>query len=327
MGAVDVDEAAEQLYALAPAEFTARRTALAAQTRRDGRADVAKEISELRRPTASAGLINQLFRAESADLSSEVAGSAGRPSELAGELAEQLRALGVELREAQAELDGARMRELTRQRQQLIAALVGRAGELAAENGQKVSGAVERELEETFAAAVADEQACLAVTSGRLTRALVYAGLGEVDVSAATATPLTRKPPPKPRPAQPTTDQTTVGQAPTDLAERRRAAELAKLTEATETLSTAQTSLAEAEAELTARTEAQQTAQAHEAKLSNRLDELQREILQTRHELDAAARATANADRDQRRQERQVEEARKATRLAQQARDRLAPND
>jgi hypothetical protein len=309
MGAVDVDQAAEQLYALAPAEFTARRTALAAQTRKDGRPDVAKEISELRRPTASAGLINQLFRAESAGT----------------ELAEQLRALGVELREAQAELDGARMRELTRERQQLIATLVSRAGELAAENGQKVSGAVERELEETFAAAVADEQACLAVTSGRLTRALVYAGLGQVDVSAATATPLTRKPPKPARPAA--TDQTTAGQAPTDLAERRRTAELAKRAEATETLSAAQTSLSEAEAELAARTTAQQAAQAHEAKLSSRLDELQREILQTRHELDAAGRATANADRDQRRQERQVEEARKAERLAQQAWDRLTPND
>ena len=40
-------------------------------------------------------------------------------------------------------------------------------------------------------AAVADPAAAQAVASGRLTKTLAYAGFGEVDLTAATATPLT----------------------------------------------------------------------------------------------------------------------------------------
>ena len=64
---MDVEQAADQLYALAPADFTARRAELAAEARQAGLSGVAKEIAELRRPTVSAGLINRLTRAEPDD--------------------------------------------------------------------------------------------------------------------------------------------------------------------------------------------------------------------------------------------------------------------
>ncbi len=311
---VDVDDAADELYGLAPAEFTARRTALVARAKGDGDAALAKEISQLQRPTVSAALINHLVRA-----GETTQGAGGREGSIDG-----LLDLGHRLREAQAELDGARMRELTRERQGLVAELVRRVIALAASDDQKVSGTVQRELEETFGAAIADEQAGLAVTSGRLTRALAYAGLGEVDVTAATATPLTRMPrrPTAPK-AAPRSDRPA--DPPADLGERRRAAEAAKLEAATTAVTEARAALAAAEDDLVTGAAVLETATAHEADLSARLEQVQREIVQLRHELDAAGRSVANADRDHRRHERAVHQATKAAQQAEQALDRLDP--
>ncbi|GLY19403.1 hypothetical protein Kisp01_64170 [Kineosporia sp. NBRC 101677] len=169
-----LEEAAAELYAVEPGRFTAERTRLTKEARQAKDTEAAKAIGELRRPTTSAWLLNQLVRGEQG----------------AGEEIDRLEQLGHELREAQAALDAQLMRELTKERHQLVAALVQRAEEIAEQAGQKVSAAVRRELEDTLGAAVADEQASLAVTSGRLTRALTYAGFGEVDVTEATATPL-----------------------------------------------------------------------------------------------------------------------------------------
>jgi hypothetical protein len=177
MDVQDLDDAATELYALTPADFTARRAELVAQARVGGLKDLAKAVSELRRPTVSAWLVNQLAR-----------GAAGAEEEI-----HELETLGADLREAQAQLDAPRMKECAKRRHELVAALLRRADTVGDEEGQKVSAGARRELEETFGAAIADEQAGLAVTSGRLTRALVYAGFGDVDVSEATATPVTKQ--------------------------------------------------------------------------------------------------------------------------------------
>ena len=169
-----LDEAAAELYAVEPGRFTAERTRLGGEARAAGETDTAKAIGELRRPTTSAWLINQLVRGEQG----------------AADEVERLEELGRDLRGAQAALDAPRMRELTKERHQLVGALVRRADDVASDAGQKVSPAVRRELEDTLGAAVADDQASLAVMSGRLTRALTYAGFGEVDITEATATPL-----------------------------------------------------------------------------------------------------------------------------------------
>jgi hypothetical protein len=329
MGSVDLENATNELYALTPAEFTARRTALVAQAREAKLPDVAKALSELRRPTVAAWLLNQLAR-----------GGQG-----AGDEIEEIEALGTQLREAQAQLDGRRMKELTRRRHELIAALVRRAGAVAAGAGdQKVSASVQRELEETLGAAVADEQASLAVTSGRLTRALVYAGLGEVDVSAATATPIGSARRVRPASARAGTGQAgsdrsgsgqaepgragsgraESGQAAADRAQEAAAAERRRAVEAAEQ---AAAEFASAEDELAASAQRRDQNRAQEAELSSRLEELQREILQARHELDAVSRKVAAADREYLRQERQTRDARKAAQRAEQALARLEPEN
>jgi hypothetical protein len=302
---VDLDEAADELYALAPSDFTARRSGLAAQARRDGAADVAKQIAELRKPTTSAGLVNRLIR--------------GGPED--GDDVGRLEDLGTRLREAQARLDGTQMRELTRSRHEIVAALVRRAGDLVAGDGQKLSASVQRELEETFGAAVADEQAARAVLSGRLTRALVYAGLGEVDVTAATATPLGRVTPARARPSSARGKQPQPAASPDPEAEAQaaRAARAAARARVVEAVDAARADLTSAERELAASTEEQAAAIAEESRLSARLTELQEAIIRTRHELDVVERRVAGAERERQRQERRLSEARSAVQKAEKA--------
>jgi hypothetical protein len=287
---VDLETAAAELYALPPGEFTGRRTKLAGEAKKEGDAGASKAIGALRKPTVSAWLINQLMR-----------GGAGAEADV-----DALEQLGSDLREAQAKLDGARMKELTQQRQRLVASLVKRAGQL-----QPVSAAVERELEETFGAAVADEQATVAVFSGRLTRALVYSGFGEVDVADSTATPVTSRPPRAAR----TPARTP---APTD-----EAVEADRVQAATEALEAARADLADVEQDVETSRADLEEARTRERELSERLDALQREIVQVRHELDSASRAVGTADRLHQRAERHAQEAQKTVSKAGQALARL----
>jgi hypothetical protein len=315
MDAVDLDDAAAELYALTPAEFTARRAELAAQARKDGQKDLAKEISELRRPTVSAWLVNQLAR-----------GAGG-----AGEEIEDLEQLGKDLRAAQEQLDGQRMKELAKHRHELVASLVRRAEAVATEGEQKVSAGAQRELEETFGAAVADEQASLAVTSGRLTRALVYAGFGDVDVSAATATPLSAKrrqlgsaPKKRAAKASPATgDDSATDSSAQAATDRARAAR----EQATEALDIARADEAAAVDEFEAADRHRDELRAQETRLTVTLDELQREIVRVRHELDDLTRSLGSADREYQRRQRQVDQARRAVQQADQALQQLTDSD
>jgi hypothetical protein len=297
MEILDLEDAATELYALAPADFTSQRARLSASARKEGRADVAKEIAELRKPTAAAWLINQLARGE----------------QEAGPDLERLEALGVALREAQSRLDGTQMRELAKQRQEIVRALVRRAADLLGGTGQKLSAAVQRELEETYGAAVADEQAALAVLSGRLTRALVYAGMGEVDVTAATATPLSSV-----RPARvakrPASSGPAAGSTDQDPAQVQAQARAAARDEAAEKAKAAQEALLGAEEDLAEAARQQEEAAAEEARLSAELVELQDQIVRTRHELDAVERRLGGTQREHQRRERQLKEARDAAR-------------
>jgi hypothetical protein len=168
---VSVAEVADELYGLAPAEFTAARDERAREVRAAGQRDEAAAIKKLARPTASAWLVNQLTRTA--------------PDRLAS-----LYELGEELQEAQRTLAGDRLRELSAQRRQVINDLVPVASELAGRADQPASAAVLGEVRATLEAALADAAARDAVRSGRLTKALAYAGLGDVDVSGALAVPV-----------------------------------------------------------------------------------------------------------------------------------------
>ncbi len=168
MQPVVVAEVADELYALTPAEFTAARDERARQVRAAGQRDEAAAIKKLTRPTASAWLVNQLARAA--------------PDQMT-----RLYELGEELQEAQRTLAGDRLRELSVQRRQVVHDLLPTAADFAGRAGQPASAAVLEEVRATLEAALADASARAAVRSGRLTKALAYAGLGEVDLTAALA--------------------------------------------------------------------------------------------------------------------------------------------
>jgi hypothetical protein len=163
-----VAEVADELYGLRPADFIAARDERARQVKASGRQETAAAIRKLARPTASAWLVNQVVRAAPDQLS-------------------RLGDVASALQDAQRELAGDRMRELSGERRQVVADLVASATDLAAETGPGASATVLGEVRATFEAAIADPRAGAAVRSGRLTRALTYAGLGEVDLTAALA--------------------------------------------------------------------------------------------------------------------------------------------
>jgi hypothetical protein len=167
---VSVAEVADELYGLSPAEFTAARDDQARQARASGQRDEAAAIKKLARPTASAWLVNQLARTA--------------PDAIA-----RLVAVGAALEEAQRNLVGERLRELSTERRQAINDLLPRAVDIASQAGQPASAATMGEVRGTLEAALADAGARAAVQSGRLTKALAYAGLGEVDLTAAVALP------------------------------------------------------------------------------------------------------------------------------------------
>jgi hypothetical protein len=161
----DLASAAEELYALSPGDFTAARDERAAAARAAGDRDLAQAIGGLRRPVVSAWLVNQLAR-ESPDQVTELV------------------ALGESLRQAQQDLAGDRVRELSAQRRTLVAGLVAEAKRIAARDGRPAGLQVEREVDATLQAALADAGAAAAVQAGCLASPLSYAGLGVGDAAS-----------------------------------------------------------------------------------------------------------------------------------------------
>jgi hypothetical protein len=156
---------APDLYRLPPEEFTAARDDAVRVAKADGDAPAAKELKALRRPSVAAWLVNVLVGEQP-------------------ELVEQLLLLGPALADAQANGNGDELRTLGAQRRDLVDAVVTQAVELA---GRSVTSAVRDEVASTLETALADPEAADAVRSGRLVRALSYAGFGGVDLAGAVA--------------------------------------------------------------------------------------------------------------------------------------------
>ncbi len=199
----NVDEIADELYALPPEEFIAARDEQAATAKAAGDRALAEQITALRRPTKAAWVANQLARQ--------------RPAELDG-----LLNLSAALGDAQRSLDGDALRSLSTQRHQLVAAMSRTARGLAQQAGQPVSDGVEREVADILEAALADPAAAEELRRGRLTRSMSYAGFGPA--VPADARPQPRQPvEPGERPADPRVRQAeqAVAEAEAD-AERAR---------------------------------------------------------------------------------------------------------
>jgi hypothetical protein len=166
-----VAAAVDELYGLPLGQFIAARTKRAKQARSDGDGDAAAVIAKLPKPNVVAWLANQLARRDPGEL---------RP----------LLELGESLRRATADLDAARLGQLSRQQRQLLSTLTGRARELAAEAGQAVSDSTARGLEETLHAALADEEAAQELVRGQLAVGLSRTGFPGLDAPADSADPV-----------------------------------------------------------------------------------------------------------------------------------------
>jgi chromosome segregation ATPase len=156
-----LEQVGDRLYALPPDKFIAARDEAVAAARESGDRDTADAIAALRKPTVAAWLVNLL--------------ALRRP-----DLLDELFELGAGLRQAQHELQGEQLRELSNQRRGVVSSLTNEAGRLAREElGGKRENLPLSEVEVTLSAALADEEAAQRVREGRLQRSTSYTGFGE----------------------------------------------------------------------------------------------------------------------------------------------------
>ena len=155
-GSFDVSALIFDLYQGSLDDFVTRRAAAAQLAKEAGDTQTARGILTLRRPTAAAHLINHL------------------PHEQMDAIA----SLGRSLRAATARMDADEMKTLDAERARLLDEVMA---------GIKASSSVRDEVRQTLHAALADEKAADAVASRRLTKAIRYAGFGEVDLSQVLA--------------------------------------------------------------------------------------------------------------------------------------------
>lgn len=152
-----VDRAAAELYALDPGEFTARRQALVAAAREAGEREAAAQIAALRRPTRAAWVVNRLSR-ENPELTAEFA------------------TLADQLRSAHLALDGAQLRELSKERRRLIDAATVAA--YAAAGIATPTAALRDEVTATLGAVLADPDIAARFNTATLVTAEDQSGFG-----------------------------------------------------------------------------------------------------------------------------------------------------
>ncbi|GAA1832900.1 hypothetical protein GCM10009836_08790 [Pseudonocardia ailaonensis] len=241
-----LDEAADELYGLAPDDFVPARDELVAAAKEAGDKDAARAIGRLRRPTQAAWLANLLARE--------------RFEQLDG-----LLELGGELSAAQRNLDGPQLRALSAQRSKLVGAMAREARRLAAADGHRVTESVEKDLRGILDAALADGGIAEEVRSGRLTRTVSWSGFGPADGEAFTPRSGgagTRRPPPR-RP-RPETDGRTAESDDHSAGDRDEAAQESAAEREREARERERARAGAAEAVESARAEAGRTADAHE---------------------------------------------------------------
>ena len=193
-GRVDFDAIADELYGLAPEDFTGARNERVKQARADKDRPLAERIAALRKPTMAAWATNALVRAHREEV-------------------ELLLELGRELRDVMADIEGDELRELTRQRYQLVSALVQQARSLAQARGRRITDEVAQAVRTTLEATLSDQDSADAVAGGRLTDALQVSGFSTPSPGDATRT--------RPRPSRQQPDSST-GADVADLEEERK---------------------------------------------------------------------------------------------------------
>ncbi|MBS2937568.1 hypothetical protein KDN32_07420 [Nocardioides sp. J2M5] len=296
---------ADDLYALPLADFTPARDALVKEHRADK--GVAAAVKGLRKASVAAWVVNLLVRRD--------------PDQV-----DQVLAVGAALREAQADLDAAQLRELTRQRRQLTASVTTAARRLARLEGVKVTQSVADQVEATLTAAMLEPEAARAVRSGLLVTALAATGLGDLDVSGSVALPealgfsATARPAPGSAPgaAPGTTEgrpQLHVVPDPDAEAKARAAAD--------ERLADARATLAAAEKEHRGTRRGVEKLQARTLQLQSEIDELRSRVATLDATLEEVDDELSEAEALHEETGEAVEEARAEVDAARDARDRL----
>ncbi|MCK8433493.1 hypothetical protein G3I77_10725 [Streptomyces sp. D2-8] len=286
---MDYDSVADELYALRPEEFTAARASAVASARTAGDRELAERIRTLRKPSLAAWVSNLLVRSSP------------------GEVAPLLR-LGEGLRQAHQDLDGTQLRELSRRQHALIRALSLQARQLAKEAGHPIGESVQREVENTLHAVLADPEAARVWAGGRLAKPL-SAAVGFPAAEGARA----QRPAPAPAPSRP--GKKPSGQQKRRLAQARKDAEAAEreLRKLQDEAAAAGQEAAEAKQQVDG--------------LQRRVEELTGELESARNEHQQARFAERTARERARTADRRVREAgRKAATAAAQL-ERLASPD
>ena len=285
---------ADELYGLPLPEFTPARDARVKDLKGT---DLAKQVKALRKPSVAAWVVNLLVRREADQV-------------------DQVLAVGEALREAQASMSGDALRELTKQRRQLTAAVTTQARRTAREEGTKVTDAVAEQVEATLTAAMVDADCAKAVRSGLLVAPLATTGLEPADVAAAVAVPealgftaTVRAAEPPPRPELHVVPDPEADRKALEAAEQALAAAQAELDDATE----AQGEAASAVRELEARS---LQLQAELDELRGRIAELESAAEEVDEEIAEAEDARSEADEA-------LREATRARDAAQAALERL----
>jgi hypothetical protein len=173
---VDLDKEIDKLYAVSPAEFVARRKALAQKLRKDGERAAAMRVEDLRKPSAAAAVVNRLARSERMNVRALVAA-------------------GERLFEAQAGLlrggEPEAIRKAAEDERRAISAL------LTAARKEGVNETTLRRVESTLHAAAIDPEERAALAEGRLAKELTAAGFGLEGMPAPKPRPKAKKERPK----------------------------------------------------------------------------------------------------------------------------------
>ncbi|MET0136383.1 MAG: hypothetical protein ABW215_22590 [Kibdelosporangium sp.] len=146
---MDLKSIAERLYALPPAEFMAARAEFTRAAKEAGDKEAAARITKFRKPSLAAWSLNLFARSKPAEL-------------------KRLANLGVALRDAHGRFDGEALRDLSKQRHQLVRAMVAEVRSLAVAEGTKLSEGALQDVAAVFTAALADPAVSAVLQSGTI---------------------------------------------------------------------------------------------------------------------------------------------------------------
>jgi hypothetical protein len=159
------DDRVSDLYALPLDEFTDARNGLAKELAAGGDKAAAAEVRALKKPSVPAWTVNQVARANPAEL-------------------ESLFEAGADLRAAQTKLmrtgDAGAVKEATAAERRAVRTLVDRAKQILGEVGNAANEATLERIADTFYATTTDDEGRELVRTGTLTKEMKRAGFGDV---------------------------------------------------------------------------------------------------------------------------------------------------